>query len=406
MIRPAPARHPRHRPPLDRRPAARGARRARRPAPRAGAARRAHRAARRADRRRGGAPAGDGAQRAAPAPVPARAGDAGTSRLEWPGITRPAAGTSVERHPAAVKSRRPGSAPADVGGPLRSGGRRGAGRRGQAAQQGAGHGVVVAQALGVRPGPGERAGHADVGVRADREAPRVHAARPRRAPRRPPAARGSRRCCAARCRRRRRRISSATAPRRSSPASSGSVVREALGSCSRASTITVAVTDSPGTAVPPARKQPAAASTSVHIPGPRNRTNPARDSASSCRTRNPGGPLATALKKPCHQPTSRAFERAVSAPSVTSGRDLRVHRQHRHERAEVRGVRGVDVLVQVVGDVRRAPAAAARRASRRARRRADGPARRSRSGPPGRAPPRRAAPPSPGSPSPRRRSGR
>ena len=99
------------------------------------------------------------------------------------------------------------------------------------------------------------------------------------------------------------------------------MVREALGSCSRASTITVVVTDSPGTADPPARKTAAPSSwpTSVHIPGPRNRTNPARESASSCRTRNPGGPLATALKKPCHQRMSRSFERAVSAPSVTRG---------------------------------------------------------------------------------------
>ena len=170
--------------------------------------------------------------------------------------------------------------------------------------------------------------------------------------------------------------------------------------------MTVAVTDSPGTAEPPARKQPrSAASTSVHIPGPRNRTNPARDSASSCRTRNPGGPLATALKKPCHQPTSRAFERAVSAPSVTSGRDLRVHRQHRDERAEVRGVRGVDVLVQVVLDVRahqrlqrvqRAGAHAVQRTVERGEVDAVHA---------GRAPPRRAAPPSPGSPSPRPRTG-
>ena len=81
--------------------------------------------------------------------------------------------------------------------------------------------------------------------------------------------------------------------------------------------MTVAVTDSPGTAAPPARNR--SPSTSVHIPGPRNRTNPARDSASSCRTRKPGGPLATALKKLCHHPMSRSFERAVSAPSVTSG---------------------------------------------------------------------------------------
>ena len=195
------------------------------------------------------------------------------------------------------------------------------------------------------------------------------------------------------------RISSAISPRRSRPASSGSAVREALGSCSRASTITVAVTDSPGTADPPARKRRCPPSTSVHIPGPRNRTNPARDSARSWRTRKPGGPLATALKKLCHHRMSRSFDRAVNAPSVTRRRDLRVHREHRHERPEVRGVRGVDVLAQVLGDVRahlrlqvveRAGAHAVERAVERAEVEVVAA---------GRAPPRRAARPSPVSPS-------
>jgi uncharacterized protein len=46
----------------------------------------------------------------------------------------------------------------------------------EAPQHRASHGIVVAQALGVRPRPGERPGHADVRVRPDREPSRVDVA--------------------------------------------------------------------------------------------------------------------------------------------------------------------------------------------------------------------------------------
>ena len=51
---------------------------------------------------------------------------------------------------------------------------------------------------------------------------------------------------------------------------------------------------------------------STAMPGPRKRTKPARASASSSRTRNPGGPLATELKKLCHRLMSTARDRADS----------------------------------------------------------------------------------------------
>ncbi|EPH41992.1 hypothetical protein STRAU_4953 [Streptomyces aurantiacus JA 4570] len=59
---------------------------------------------------------------------------------------------------------------------------------------------------------------------------------------------------------------------------------------SRASTSARAVTLAPGTVALRARNTPPPAATVM--PAPRNRTTPARDSASSCRSRGPGGPDA------------------------------------------------------------------------------------------------------------------
>ncbi|CAM5606439.1 hypothetical protein SFUMM280S_06224 [Streptomyces fumanus] len=85
-----------------------------------------------------------------------------------------------------------------------------------------------------------------------------------------------------------------------------------------ASTRAVVCTVCPGTEALPTVKVPVVSSVPILMPAPAKRTIPARDRACSWRSRNPGGPEARKLKKPCHQPSSpSATERADSLPPAT-----------------------------------------------------------------------------------------
>ena len=221
------------------------------------------RPARRAHHRRGGAPAGDGAQRPAPAP------GAGLSR---PTPAAPAAGR-------------------------RSGGRRGPRRGGQAAQHGAGDGVVVAQALRVHAGPGERARHLHRGVRADREPPRMR--RPGRVDQRavgrahPDQPGVAQHAC------RRRRPGPPRSPRRGAAGrrAAGPSVRAALGvgqprvdQHRRGHRRRAGQCGAAGAEVAVGRPRPT-------CPAPRNSTKPARDSASSSPHPEAGRPAGHGVEE-------------------------------------------------------------------------------------------------------------
>ena len=317
-------------------------------APGAGPAQRARGPARRADHRRGGAPAGAGRQRRAPPPRPPLTGRPGRAgRPRSPSVHRAAVAPAASCREG-LRGRL-GCGPREVGpGGEPSGGGRGGDR--EAGQHGTGDRVVVAQALRVHAGPGERAGHLDRGVRADREPPRVR--RPGRVDQ----------CAVGRAHpdqpgvaqhpgRRRRRGS----PRFTDPAAKQG--RRAARRCG-GSALGSGAGRRPAPPRSPAAHRPAwrcprgrwPSTTSTHIPAPRKSHEPGPGQGQQLAHPEAGRTTGHGVEEglppgQVHGPGAGGQHAGTGQPG-----HLAVHRQHGHEGTEVRGVPVVDVLAQVLGD--------------------------------------------------------